>query len=176
MVWLHHMGQTRLVMIATPPISPQAISTRGGEPSSSIRRDSLLNHKHLVGIAAAAGIFGMFGLMIGNVVAAFTGVVYGDPIQKLATGETLIPIADITNPLGATPQDIGLAADTALVLPGIPVSVEIGGMSLSVAGMTLAQVTGGGGALFGAILGLYYALDIAWEQRKEQHGEGPSAE
>lgn len=128
----------------------------------------MLEKKHIAGIGVSVMIFGSFGLMLGAIAAAFTGVALEDPIDRLATGPTPIPIADITTPFGLSPQDIGLAADAAFVLPGIPVTVEIAGITLSVSEYPLADISGYGGVVFGFLIGLYYAIDIAWSQRKNE--------
>lgn len=127
----------------------------------------MLDKKHVVGIGASMALSGTFGLMIGGVVGVFAAVPFQAPIDGLATGPTPIPVSQLTTPLGFTPAVIGLPSNPSLVLPGIPVTVDIFGVVLSVSGFTLAEVSGGGGMVFGFFLGLYYAIDIAREQRTQ---------
>ena len=54
-----------------------------------------------------------------------------------------------------------------VVLPGIPISVNLFGIVLSLSGLTVAQVSSGCGMVFGFLVGSYYAVDIARKQRTE---------
>lgn len=131
---------------------------------AGIRR---LERKHAAGIAVSMVLFGFFGLLLGNFAVVFTGLAYEDPVDGLATGPTPVAVSDVLTPFGLTMQDIGLSPDTAVILPGIPVTVEWFGVTLSVSGLTLAQLFGGGGAFVGFLIGLYYAVVFAYEQGDE---------
>lgn len=128
---------------------------------------TVITKSHLVGIAASMGLFGLFGIFLGNLTVVFAGLGFDDPVADLATGSTALPVSDITEPFGLAPTDIGLSETAAIVLPGIPVTFSIAGESIGVGDLTVAQVFGGGGAVFGLLLGIYYAIDIAREQRRE---------
>lgn len=128
----------------------------------------MLNKKHLVGIAVSMALFGVSGLMVGGMTAVYAGLSYNAPIDGIATGPTPVALSELTTPFGFTPTVFGLAPDAALVLPGIPVAVTVFGVALSLSGLTVAEVFGGGGSVLGFLVGLYYAVDIVLEQRQEE--------
>lgn len=124
--------------------------------------------QYLAGIAASVAVFGFFGLiMVGGTVAAYAGISMTSPIEALATGPTVLAVADLTTPFGLTPADVGLAPDTTVVLPAFPVTVTVVGITVSMAGLTVAEVFGTGGMLVGFLVGVYFVLDIMWAQRTE---------
>lgn len=127
----------------------------------------MLTKKHLVGIGVSMGLFGVFGLMLGGICAGIAGLALQDPIDRIATGPTARPLSGLTEPFGVTPAALGLAPDATVVLPGIPVNVDLFGVPLSLSGLSVAQVSGGGGMLLGLLVGSYYAVDIAREQRAD---------
>lgn len=111
-------------------------------------------------------IFGMFGLLtVGGTVSVYAGVDINGPIEALATGPTSLPVADLTAPFGLTPEAIGVPAGAIVVLPAVPVTVEVFGVTLSASGLTVAQVSGGGGLIVGFFVGLYYLIDVLRERR-----------
>lgn len=134
-----------------------------------------LSKKRLAGVAVSTGLFAMFGLWVGTFVGAFVGVSLGEPVDALATGPTPVPLSELLAPLGVTSDDVGLPGDATVWLPGIPVTVEVLGVRLSVSGLSLANVSIGGGALLGLFVGLYYLADIAYEEFKDAAGDGSSS-
>ena len=127
----------------------------------------MLTKKHLVGIGVSMALFGLLGIMVGGISAGIAGLALQDPIDLVATGPTARPLSGLTTPFGVTPAALGLAPDAMVVLPGIPISVNLFGIVLSLSGLTVAQVSSGGGMVFGFFVGSYYAVDIARKQRTE---------
>lgn len=130
-----------------------------------------VSKKRLAGVAASMVLFAMFGLVFGQLVVGFTGVGFDDPVRGLATGPTIVALAPIFEPFGLTAEVIGLAPDTAVILPGVGVTIQLLGVTLSVAEFSLAQVSMGGGALVGLVVGLYYVVVFAYEDATNDEGE-----
>lgn len=122
-----------------------------------------VSRKRLVGVAASMLLFAMFGLFVGQLVVGLTGVGFDQPVADLATGTTAIPLANVFEPFGVTAEVVGIDPDTTVILPGVPVQLAIFGRHLSIAEFTLAQVSMGGGALVGLLVGLYYVAVYAYE-------------
>jgi hypothetical protein len=128
----------------------------------------MLAKKHLVGVALSALLFAMFGMFVGFWSVVFGGVGYAEPFSNLATGPTPVPLTDVFDPLGLSPGDVGLSRDAALVLPAIPATIALGGLVIDLTNYTVAEVFGYGGAGFGTLVGLYYAIRIAYEEGQDE--------
>lgn len=127
-----------------------------------------VSKKRIAGVGVSIGLFAMAGLMIGTASGAFTGVSLTEPVDKLATGPTRVPVgAAFFDPFGLSPTAVGLPPDAAIILPAIPVAVELFGVTLSVSGMTMSDISIGGGAAFGLLVGLYYVLVFAYEDYRD---------
>lgn len=133
----------------------------------------LVPKKRLVGLAASMTLFAMFGLVVGQLVVGLAGVGFEDPIDALATGPTPVFATEVLAPFDLTPKDVGLQADSKVVLPAIPVTVTGLGVTVSVSGYQVAQVTMGGGAAFGFLVGTYYLVVFAYEDSKKAQPDDP---
>lgn len=128
----------------------------------------MVNKKRLAGIGVAIGLFYLFGAVIGLFTVAFTGIGMNEPFTKLVTGPTPIHVGDeVLAPFGVAPTDIGLAPNTAIVLPAVPAVIRMFGFTLSFEGFTIADVFGGGGGIVGFVVGSYYYIVFAYQDYKE---------
>ena len=128
----------------------------------------MLTKKHLVGVAASMGLFAMFGVFIGVIVGIFGGVGFSDSIDGFVTGSTTLYLDDLVSPFGLTLNAVGLEPGSRIVLPAVPyVTIELGGTTIDLMSMSLGTASLAGGAAVGFGVGMYYAIDIAWEQWRE---------
>lgn len=111
----------------------------------------MLKRKHLVGVGVSVVLFAMFGLFIGQLFGvALGGVGFDQAVDGFETGPTEMPI---------------YGTDRVVTLPAVEVTHRVFGVTVSLSGFTVAEVSMGGGAVFGFLVGLYYAVTIAREQR-----------
>ena len=117
----------------------------------------MLEKRHLAGIAASMALFAMFGIFVGQLLrVALGGVGFQEPVDSFETGPTTVEI---------------YATDYLVTLPAVEVTHEVLGVTLSLSGVTVAEVSVGGGAVFGLLVGLYYAIVIPWENRRAEAAE-----
>lgn len=108
----------------------------------------VMTHKRMVGVAVSMLLFAMFGVFVGQIVVALGGVGFTEPVDGLVTGPTPMPV---------------VFTDVVVTLPGVVLTHELFGVTLSLSGYTLAQVSIGGGAAFGFLVGAYYLVVFAYE-------------
>lgn len=128
-----------------------------------------LKAKHILGLGVSMALFSAFGMMAGIYVVAWTGVSMSDPIGKLATGPTTIPLMEVTGPFGLTPGDLFLPQ--SITLPGIAremLQFTFGGYTILDLGllMTLGQASATLGLMLGAAVGIWYLIDILMEKQQ----------
>ena len=118
----------------------------------------MLAKRHLAGIAASMALFAMFGVFVGQLLGvALGGVGFEEPVDGFETGPTTVGV---------------YATDYEVTLPAVEVTREVMGVTVSLSGFTVAEVSIGGGAVVGFLVGLYYAIVIPWEDRRAREGSG----
>lgn len=127
-----------------------------------------------MGLVASVVLFAMFGLFVGQLVVGLAGVGFEDPIDGIATGPTPVFATEVLDPFGLTPAAVGLRTDSKVVLPAIPVTVTVLGVTMSVSGYQMGQVIMGGGAAVGFLVGVSYLIVFAYEDYKENRTDEPS--
>lgn len=114
----------------------------------------MFEKRHLAGIAASVALFAMFGLFLGQLLGvALGGVGFQEPVDGFETGPTTFQV---------------YATEYQVTLPGVEVTHEIFGVTLSLSGFTVAEVSMGGGAVLGLLVGSYYAIVIPYENRRSR--------
>lgn len=115
----------------------------------------MIPRKRLVGVAASMLLFAMFGVFAGQIVVALGGVGFTDTVDGLVTGPTPVPI---------------VFTDHVVTLPAVVITHEVFGLTLSLSGFSLAQVSIGGGAALGLLVGVYYLMVFAYEDAASDDG------
>lgn len=112
----------------------------------------MLKKRHLAGIAAAVALFAMFGVFVGQLLGvALGGVGFEEPVDGFETGPTTFGV---------------YATEHEVTLPAVEVSHVVMGVVVSLSGFTVAEVSMGGGAALGLLVGSYYAIVIPSENRR----------